>query len=54
MQDFWSGEVELGASGLRIGLKVEAAHGALAGGKVPPDRGEGGIVSDMTQAEEFV
>ena len=28
-------------------------HGALAGGEVPLDGREGGLVSDVTQAEEF-
>ena len=45
--------MELGASGLHLGLEVEVAHGALAGGKIPPYFKEGGIISDVTQAEEF-
>ena len=53
MQDLWSGEVELGDSGLHLGLEVEVAHVALAGVEVPPDGGEGVLVSDVTQADDF-
>ena len=43
MRYFLSGKVELGASGLHLGLEEETVGGAIIGRKVPPDGWKGGF-----------
>ena len=49
----WCGEVELGASGLHLGLKAEASYGEFSGGEFQPYDREVGLICDVTHSKDF-